>query len=89
MPHLGEIMTHLRFVMRMGQVTGADMIAAHRTGHLSQQDWADMIRFCRGCAWACDCPKWLDENESGADAPKTCPNRARFAAVKARHLRGA
>ncbi|NVO54424.1 hypothetical protein HW561_01295 [Rhodobacteraceae bacterium B1Z28] len=82
-------MTHLHLVRRMGQATGTDIVAAHRVGHLSQQDWADMIQFCRGCAWAMDCPKWLEENETISDAPKTCPNRVRFATVKARQLRDA
>ena len=32
MPHLGELMTHLRLVLRMGQVTGTDIVAGAPTG---------------------------------------------------------
>ncbi|MES0863065.1 DUF6455 family protein [Ruegeria sp. SCPT10] len=75
-------MTHLRLVLRMGQATGTDLVTAHRTGHLSQEDWAEMIRCCRGCMWAKQCPEWLNEREVAAAAPNRCPNRARFAALK-------
>ncbi len=84
MLHLGEIMTHLRLVLRMGQATGADMVAAHHTGHLTQQDWAEMIQYCRGCGWANRCPDWLDQQEAVTGAPHTCKNRQRFAALKTR-----
>lgn len=86
MPHLGEVMAHVRLVLRMGRATGADIVAAHRNGHLSQQDWARMIRSCQGCACAHQCPDWLDEHETAFDAPERCPNRARFAALKAAGL---
>ncbi|WP_302477004.1 DUF6455 family protein [Ruegeria atlantica] len=83
MLHLGEIMTHLRLVLRMGQATGTDMAAAHRNGHLTQQDWAEMIQYCRGCGWANQYPDWLDRHEGAASAPQTCKNQQRFAALKA------
>ncbi len=83
MPHLGNIMTHFRLVLRMGQTTGADLVHAHRSGKLSQEEWAEMIQFCRGCSSAQDCPEWMDRQAAGADAPQTCPNRAKFAALKA------
>ncbi|WP_170325893.1 DUF6455 family protein [Ruegeria arenilitoris] len=82
MPHLGEIMTHLRLVLHMGQVTGTDMVEAHQKGHLTQQDWAEMIQYCRGCSWANRCPDWLDQHETVVGAPHTCSNRQRFAALK-------
>ncbi|MEX0318644.1 MAG: DUF6455 family protein [Ruegeria sp.] len=82
MPRLGQIMTHLRLVLRMGRATGADIVEAHREGRLSQEDWADMVQTCRGCEWAPDCPEWLDENECVHEAPETCPNRARLAALR-------
>ncbi|WP_371688448.1 DUF6455 family protein [Ruegeria sp. EL01] len=47
-----------------------------------------MGQFCRGCAWARDCPDWLDRHCSGAKAPSCCPNRDRFAALQAQLLRG-
>ncbi|WP_170758459.1 DUF6455 family protein [Ruegeria lacuscaerulensis] len=82
MPHLGELMTHLRLVLRMGRATGTDVVAAHRQGHLTQQDWADMIQNCRGCEWANQCPDWLDQHETVPGAPQPCRNRKRFAALK-------
>ncbi|MCA0929110.1 DUF6455 family protein [Ruegeria profundi] len=84
MPHLGEIMTHLRLVLRMGQATGTDIVAAHEQGHLTQQDWAEMVHKCRGCDWANRCPDWLDRHEIVKNAPQTCRNRQRFAALQTR-----
>lgn len=83
MPRLGQIMTHLRLVLRMGRVTGTDIVSAHREGRLTQEEWAEMVALCRGCEWARACPDWLNENETAEQAPCTCPNRARFAALKA------
>ncbi|WP_269149751.1 DUF6455 family protein [Ruegeria lacuscaerulensis] len=82
MQTLGAVMTHLRLVLRMGQATGADVVSAHRQGRLSQEDWASMVRACQGCAWARCCPDWLDQNKGATQAPRTCPNRARFATLR-------
>lgn len=84
MTQLGQVMTHLRLVLRMARTTGTDVVAAHRDGVLSQQDWAEMVQLCRGCEWARDCGDWMRENESTERAPCTCPNRDRFAALKSR-----
>ncbi len=84
MTQLGQVMTHLRLVLRMARTTGTDLVAAHRDGHLSQQDWAEMIQLCRGCEWACACPDWMDNNITAERAPSTCPNRDRFTALKLR-----
>lgn len=84
MLQLGQVMTHLRLVLRMARTTGTDLAAAHRVGHLSQQDWAEMVQLCRGCEWARACPDWLSENETAEQAPCSCPNRDRFAALKTR-----
>ncbi|WP_298933635.1 DUF6455 family protein [uncultured Ruegeria sp.] len=88
MSRLGEIMTHLRLVLRMAQVTGTDIVSAHQHGHLSQDNWADMVQLCRGCAWARDCPDWLDRYRSDAKVPVHCLNRERFAVLQAKLLRG-
>ncbi len=80
-------MAHMRLVLRMGKTTGTDVVAAHRQGRLSQQDWAEMVRSCQGCTWAAKCPEWLDENETVERAPRTCPNRKRFTALKAQQAR--
>ncbi len=82
MPRLGEIMTHLRLVLRMGQATGTDLVTAHRQGHLTQKDWADMIQCCRGCGWANQCPDWLDQHVTATCTPQTCRNQKRFAVLK-------
>lgn len=81
-------MTHLRLVLRMGEATGTNLVAAHRSGRLSQDDWAEMVQFCRGCEWAQACPAWLDENDNAEAAPRTCPNRARFSALKSSQNEG-
>ncbi|SLN22055.1 DUF6455 family protein [Ruegeria meonggei] len=83
MPRLGQIMTHFRLVQQMGKTTGTDVVAAHRKGYLSQQDWADMIEFCRGCSWAKECPNWLSRHHAASNAPEACINQQRFAALKA------
>ena len=75
-------MKHLRLVLRMGKATGVDIVSEHRSGRLSQDEWAGMVQSCRSCEWAGRCPAWLDENQSIAEAPETCPNRARFAELR-------
>ena len=87
MPRLGKLMTHLRLVLRMGRATGVDVVAAHREGRLSHEDWAEMVQSCRACDWAGTCPEWLDEHERVCEAPETCPNRARLAELAARKKR--
>ncbi|TMV09786.1 hypothetical protein FGK63_01580 [Ruegeria sediminis] len=82
MPPLGKIMTHLRLVLGMGRATGTDIVAAHEEGRLSQEDWAGMVQTCRACEDAGGCRAWLDQNESVEDAPKSCANRARLAALR-------
>ncbi|WP_298852399.1 DUF6455 family protein [uncultured Ruegeria sp.] len=86
MSRLGEIMTHLRLVLRMGQATGTDLAAAYRDGHLRHEEWAEIVQQCRGCAWAKDCPEWLEQREQVNQAPCTCPNRERFADLKSRQM---
>ncbi|WP_256368055.1 MULTISPECIES: DUF6455 family protein [unclassified Ruegeria] len=88
MQRLGHIMTHLRLVLRMGQATGTDVVAAHRQGRLSQQDWAKMVRSCQGCTWAAKCPDWLDKADSVVQPPNTCPNHKRFEVLKAQQSKG-
>ncbi|MFC3613969.1 DUF6455 family protein [Lutimaribacter marinistellae] len=80
---LGSLMHHLRLVMRMAKSTGTDLVDAYDDGRLSQDEWAHMVQTCRGCQWSERCPGWLDEHEIAATVPATCPNRARFAALKA------
>lgn len=82
MQRLGRIMEHHRLVLRMGQVVGSDVVTGHEQGRLSQRDWADMVRRCQGCEWACACENWLEHNETANEAPRTCPNRTRFANLK-------
>ncbi|WP_050604772.1 DUF6455 family protein [Ruegeria sp. 6PALISEP08] len=86
MPQLGNIMTHLRLVLRMGQATGTDLAVAYRKGHLNHEEWAEIVQQCRGCAWAHDCPEWLEQRDQIEQAPSTCPNTERFAALKAQQL---
>ncbi len=84
MRKLGQIMPHLRLVLRMGQTTGIDLAAAHREGILGHDDWAEMVQSCRKCEWATGCPEWLNRNDLASQAPQTCPNRERLAALKSK-----
>ncbi len=59
---LGETGRHVRLVMRMGQVAGVNLVAAYDSGTISQQGWCDLVRSCRGCAWAEGCADWLDRH---------------------------
>lgn len=88
MTHLGKIMPHFRLVHRMGKTTGTDIVAAHREGRLTQQDWAQMIHFCRGCEWAEGCADWMAQQHTGVNAPRSCPNRSRFAELRAQQQEG-
>ncbi|MGV6805702.1 MAG: DUF6455 family protein [Ruegeria sp.] len=76
------MMRHVRLALRMGQVTGTDIVSAHRHGRLSQKDWAEMIQNCRGCEWAEECACWLETRDQLVSAPRICPNRKRFAKLK-------
>ncbi|WP_170466612.1 DUF6455 family protein [Ruegeria arenilitoris] len=87
MQQLGKTMGHHRLVLRMGQVVGSDIVAEHRQGRLSQEDWAEMVRRCQGCEWACRCKDWLQNREFAQDAPETCPNREKFAVLRAQQGR--
>ncbi|MDF1716692.1 MAG: DUF6455 family protein [Antarcticimicrobium sp.] len=81
---LGRIMRHVRLISRMAKTTDADLVGAYETGDLSQEEWAEMVQSCRHCAWADDCDAWLEAHEAAPCAPETCPNRARFAALRQR-----
>lgn len=81
-------MRHLRLVRRMGKEAGVDLVAAYRAGALSQAEWAEMVQGCRACAWAADCPGWLDSHPEIGAAPPECRNRARLAALKNRFPSG-
>jgi len=72
---LGETGRHVRLVMRMGQAAGVDLAAAYDSGAISQQGWCDLVRSCRGCAWAEGCADWLDRQPQRADPPEPCRNR--------------
>jgi len=81
---LGRIMKHVRLISRMARATETDLVGAHEAGTLSQEEWAEMVQTCRGCDWAAECEGWLDAHDTASCAPETCPNRARFAALKQR-----
>ena len=81
---LGKLMTHVRLVARMAKSTDTDLVEAHQSGELSQQEWADMVQTCRRCAWAEGCGEWLDSHEAVDCAPGTCLNREKFAVLRAK-----
>ncbi|MEM8729971.1 MAG: DUF6455 family protein [Pseudomonadota bacterium] len=77
----GPTMHHWRLVNRMAKATHTDLVAAFDEGRLSSQAWADMVQDCRGCTWADGCVDWLAEHDTMDTAPRSCVNRARFAAL--------
>ncbi|WP_406649435.1 DUF6455 family protein [Aliisedimentitalea scapharcae] len=84
MHKLGDPMTHLRLMCRMGQHVGVDLARAHADGRLSQADWAEMVHACRGCAWGSDCGDWLDRARNPGEAPDVCPNESRFVQLQSK-----
>jgi hypothetical protein len=74
----GDLMAHVRLVSRMAQTTRADLVAAFEAGTLTQEDWAEMVQTCRGCAWAGRCPEWIDSHAGADSAPQRCLNRFRL-----------
>lgn len=79
---LGRMMQHVRLVSRMARVTGTDLVGAVERGDMDHEDWAGMVDTCRRCDWAADCPDWLNRHDRAECAPGTCPNKARFEALK-------
>lgn len=75
-------MRHVRLATGMAKATQTDLVTAHQSGDLSQQDWADMVQCCRACEWADRCDDWSLDHPRARCAPNTCPNRARFAALQ-------
>ncbi len=76
-------MRHWRLVNRMAKTTHTDLVGAFDEGRLTSETWAKIVGACQGCTWAEACDGWLDAHESEYRAPHTCPNRARFAALRA------
>lgn len=79
---MGKLMDHVRLVSRMAKATRTDLVKARNVGDLSQAEWAAMVQTCRKCDWSAQCPDWLDRHEAAGDAPKQCPNRAKFNSLK-------
>lgn len=81
MKPLGDPARHVLLVQGMARAAGLDPVALEAAGRLTQEDWAAMIRTCRGCTWAGDCEDWLARTDAVEVAPPTCLNRARLAAL--------
>ncbi|SHI91420.1 hypothetical protein SAMN05444404_0987 [Ruegeria lacuscaerulensis ITI-1157] len=75
---MGQIMRHMRLVLRMGRAAGVDLVEAHKSGRLSQADWAGMVRRCQNCSAAQPCHDWLARHDTCGPTFETCPNRAIF-----------
>jgi hypothetical protein len=80
---LGDRKRHYWLAKRMAKATGADIVGAHATGALPQEEWARMVQTCRGCDWTDGCQRWLQANPAASDAPAACPNCGRFADLQA------
>jgi hypothetical protein len=76
---IGDEKEHFWLARRMAKATGTDLVGAMEDHALSQDDWAEMVRRCRGCEWTCGCKRWLDDMApDGRDVPTTCVNHVRF-----------
>lgn len=85
MKKLGDQNTHFWLAQRMAKVTETDLVKAMQRAELSQEDWADMVRQCRGCDWGRSkgCERWLSGQMDAVDeAPDSCDNRDKFVAMK-------
>ncbi len=71
---------HYWLAKRMAKATGVDLEAAMDEARLTQSDWAEMVRQCRGCGWREDCERWLDQPHDDAPRriPRGCANREKF-----------
>lgn len=81
---LGPEKRHYWLAVSMARATGADLQRALETGIITHQDWADLVRRCRGCGWTEGCDCWMARQERGAaDVPAACPNADVFSRVRA------
>lgn len=85
MKPLGDQNTHFWLAQRMAQLTETDLVAAMTSANLTQDDWAAMVQDCRGCNWSEGCQKFLAKQAGTPveEAPDTCQNSERIAALKA------
>ena len=84
MKPLGETKTHFWLAQRMAKITETDLVRAMEKAELTQDDWSEMVRQCRGCDWASGCKRWLDSHsaETVEKAPGGCVNREKFLSLK-------
>lgn len=82
MKPLGDRNRHYWLAQRMAKTTGADLVAAHKTGALPQQEWAQMVQNCRSCDWTEGCARWLQQTASADTVPETCVNCGRFTELR-------
>lgn len=85
MKPLGDQNAHFWLAQRMAQLTETDLVRAMDNAQLSQADWSAMVQECRGCDWTSGCRKFLALRAGVpvTEAPDTCRNSERFAALKA------
>lgn len=85
MKPLGDQNTHFWLAQRMARLSEIDLVAAMNAAELTQEDWAGMVQDCRGCDWSRGCQKFLARQAGSPveEAPDTCRNSAKFAALKA------
>lgn len=82
MKPLGDERLHLRLLEEMSLTVGTDLVQAFENGLISNEDWADMVQHCRGCAEPEKCQKWLATRETAPEAPEYCSNLERLAQIK-------
>ena len=89
MKPLGDKLRHFWLAQRMAKEGGVDLAQAQEEGLLNQENWAEMVQRCRGCAWVDGCERWLKALEQGRDLPGDCVNHKEFAALRDRLSEGA
>lgn len=76
---LGDIRHHFWLSQAMAKATGIDLAHAVHAGRVTQENWANSVTRCRGCAWAGCCADWLaEQGEDRVSAPADCANSAFF-----------
>lgn len=75
---LGDENKHYWLVRSMAKAAGVDLAAEAAQGHLSQEQFSDMVTRCRDCDWERDggCTRWmaLQVTDAPVEVPQKCEN---------------
>ena len=81
MKPLGNQMKRYWRVIGMANAVGVDLVKAHETDRLTDQQWAGMVESCRTCQWDDGCKAFLAQADGDQSVPADCLNAKRFEAM--------